>query len=352
MKIMEIIKPIEEAISLTAYNHELYNKLSELAEHRIKADIYKSGSNENTVPTLAIEFHSDNAPGWLGVRFKQGMSYDDCSKVFGKFVRHSYDYWILGEYGKICSNIIGHPIKLFTDKPSSHPGAAAGYDYIIYYVDVDDMISRDMRKILEDTLSAGLFDENNKLADVVELKNLLGDYHIYDFRLYDWLSESVQLDNTIHELVHIKQHLAQKPGRTEYRSKVEPNKKKFAAAVGDLSNPTSYDIYASSLQETPAHAHDAASQIIRSIDFPWDGGIHSDPSYIRKQVEALLMVIRVYPIVLLLSIMGLSLPVIDFLITVGYSTIHLTRSYILYIRDSSRYYIKSWLTMLAIGLNG
>lgn len=79
MKIMEIIKPIEEAISLTAYNHGLYNKLSDLAEHRIKADvsmkIYKSGSTaENTVPTLAIEFHSDNAPGWLGVSFKQGMN--------------------------------------------------------------------------------------------------------------------------------------------------------------------------------------------------------------------------------------------------------------------------------------
>lgn len=251
--------------------------------------------------------------------------------------------------------MIGHPIKLFTDEPSSFKGAAAsaGYDYIVYYVDVDDMISRDMRKILEDTLNAGLFDENNKLADVVELKNILGD-----FRLYDWLSETQRMDDTIHELVHIKQHLAQKPGKTEYRSKVEPNKEKFYAAVRDIGDsPESYDIYASSLQETPAHAHDAALQIIRSIDFPWDGGIHSEPSYIRKQVGALLMVIR-----------GLSHSS-----TVEHNGFVITSDRLAYYRRVfnhpsdkklypvykilyqdiiSRYYIKSWLTMLAIGLNG
>jgi hypothetical protein len=270
-----------------------------LGSHRVQDDVrMRITASGNTVttqgPTLYIEFSGIALrSGDQYVGFKQGMSYKEYHGQLTKFVRGSYNYWIVGEYGKICSNMIGHPTRLITkEATSARPvgSAGAGYDYIVYYVEMADMISQDIQKILGD-LRHVIFD-NDKLADVVELKNILGGYRMYDFKLYKWLSDADRIDTTIHELVHLTQHLGQEPGKTEYRSKIEPNKEKFSAAMYKLNDPANYQIYTSSLQETPAHAHSAALQIIRSINFPLGGAIHANLTRIREQVAILLLVIK------------------------------------------------------------
>jgi ribosomal protein S13 len=149
------------------------------------------------------------------------------------------------------------------------------------------------------------FDNDSKLSNKHELIDVLKDCRIWDFRLYDAIVEPHRIDTMVHELVHITQHSKQSGIRnvkgkpvfgTEYRSKVEPNLAKFYNAIRNVSDgtatPEDYKIYTSSLQEIPAHAHNAAIDIFRAIDFDWSGKVDN---YTQKQLHTLVAVIKQLP---------------------------------------------------------
>jgi hypothetical protein len=95
-----------------------------------------------------------------------------------------------------------------------------------------------------------------------------------------------------HEAVHIKQHLPQSRGNTEYRSSLFKNQTDFLQAVRnvgtDKETPEDRKIYMSAVQEIPAYAHNIALDIIdNNTDFMSGDHVHDSVEVLKDIIHNL-----------------------------------------------------------------
>lgn len=312
---------INEAISGSHWIHALHNGLTDIGEQqsdfKFDTGTHDRGAGGHNVPYFKVStLHPMH--GLMQLFFIDKLAnISDVRKEMEQFVHGIYLFVILANYAKVCSSAAGvnvSRISLADKSEFKGAGASAGYDYITFYVDLDKMLSRDVENLMSLMYDYEVFDNNDRISDFDSLKSAITELDISNLSLFKFLIETDQIDTVVHELVHIKQHSSQDKNittkrvfnkdtgkhelisrGTEFRSKLEPNLIKFRNAVKNLSQgPEERKIYSSSLQEIPAHAHSAATKIIRDLDFAWGGSVDEYGDYLehlQSQLKALKLII-------------------------------------------------------------
>lgn len=259
--------PIDEAISLTTEKHRLTKALSKL--------------DQQTIGDLGFLQMREDGIALKTIYGNRMLSKNAKTKVFKNFLievmHHTYRSLEV-ELGNIFTDIVGSPVKaLFKELKV---GGSAGYDYVTISVP-DSYQDNDRLKLQTQVSDAGAMawdDDSNtaRISDIDEVFWMITHYPFEELTLMKHLHDLVP--TKIHELVHIKQHLKQshrveQGKRTEYRSPLA-NKSRFYQAINNIHNGNASEedlkIYYASLQEIPAHAHNAALDLIATIWFPED----------------------------------------------------------------------------------
>lgn len=290
-----------EDISFTTLKHDLFNILTGLSQNTLADKTDMEIKEKESKISLFIFYKRLMVMG----QFVAGMTEETFTERMKIFVKNVYEV-TLQEYSEECSKLIGTRVTMQLSEKGNNPhaAAAAGYNYIVFYDNIQKMVDEDATRIVGYLISDNIF-TNNKLHDLEQLKTSLNSYEFWMFSLVDSLRVQRRISDTIHELVHIKQHSKQsrstvykdnktgefKTKGTEYRSKVEPNNEKFRDAVFKNydNNIEKHKIYSSALQEIPAYAHNAAIDIIDELHFGSSGAINKNTT---EALRALIKIIK------------------------------------------------------------
>jgi hypothetical protein len=324
MKIQEIIS---EAISGAHWIHGLHNGLNDILEQPLGLTFNLETINGFNAIAVYLKDMSDGRI----CSFYEKMQPGDIHYTLEEIVTTAH-YVIQQKYAKVCADVSGTNFSHIQILPqSNNPGAlaSAGYDYVTFYeTDKNAFQHRDIDMLKDLLYSTEAMTDVNRgwsnaeqknlyvpvITDMFQIEPAFRNLKLGDFSLAEFFLDTKNIDNMVHELVHIRQHAPQSRYKTkrvfdkdtkqhklvtkqgtEFRSKVEPNQEKFYNAIRDLDkSPENYKIYSSSLQEIPAHAHDAAVSVIRHLDFAWGGSVDEygrDVSHLKSQVKALKLII-------------------------------------------------------------
>ena len=216
---------ITEAISLSTLRHELIPTFTELMNNPITANIDREVDLFNYIKSNVIEPLSDT-----------------------------------------ISEIVGGNIKLTLGNQDDKVLGQSTYDTI-------KLSPKHVTKFIPGMIRRLSTTKNPTLMDIGEA--------FYDHFIHKTMT------SITHEAVHMKQHMPQSTGNTEYRSSLFKNQSDFLQAVRnvgtDRETPQDKKIYMSSVQEIPAYAHNIVLDIIdHNTDF-----LSDDPADIQDSIEVL-----------------------------------------------------------------
>ena len=247
---------LSEYISLSKSKHDIQLGLYDLAARKI--------------PQYIIDDSLD------GRELKNGTS----SKVVRTFVDMLVYYVhqdIQSGVGDIISNTIGRNVYVLFKKMKTVQGSA-GYNTINLNIDPDVAADNSADMLMGLMLKGDAIDwvdEHYAIVDIDKFWEIIKQVTYSKFDVFGPMNSMI--DTKIHELVHVSQHLNQpkhgaKGKGTEYRSKLAKNRDEFVKAIRAINDGTAterdYELYYSSLQEIPAHAHNAVLEILKGYYFP------------------------------------------------------------------------------------
>lgn len=280
MKVQEIIS---EAISISHWGYSIKEKLEEIKKTPLRSvckfEKYVDDTGRN-VFEASCNF-TEKYSHLKRIRFYENQTPDEVQDTVNRWF-DIRDFYVIYKLEEICTKLLEpynpnhHKISIVRrQKGKNTPAGEAGYSNIKLYVDLDTN-SNSVDEIMQQMYWKNAITKNGLNLDLVE--SILNDKSITIAG--KCIAQFINLVSTIvHELVHIRQHLTQskdfikqkidkKTGLnhifqgTEYRSKLEPDVDKFRDAVDHVyRSPEDRKIYHSSLQEIPAHAHNAAFEL-------------------------------------------------------------------------------------------
>jgi len=316
---MRIRDIISEAISFTAWKHDIEEGLNEIGEMTILDAV-------NICQRKFGDPVTNGPPDYVIDRFRAGMTEFRVKELLLETdIIGTANVGIQTAYATLCSKLLGIPNLhiLVTDQTVGAAGSAdrrtfnrdgkyVSIENITFYIkDYKNFKEYDVEMLYDELIDLDAFKDDPHDPRRIVLNgnyeyaiNQLFNVKLKEFAIFNEINTPEKINTMIHELVHVRQHMVQpntskdpetgedKIKNTEFRSKVAPNPEKFRAAIRALydktQTPEDKKIYYSALQEIPAHAHSAALQIIREFDFNPEYRV----DYLREQVQELIKATR------------------------------------------------------------